>query len=114
MERQLKSKRSRGGPMLNQTFRRRCVLAGTALAALIGAFFRIPELSGQGAVSMSLPGQEDLTFWVNHNGLSELDAQGEAGFGDMARILMRRRSNSERMRALRDRFTFKVREMAAL
>src|SRR5207249_7247708 len=40
--------------------------------------------------------------------------QGEVGFGDMARILMRQRDNSDRMRALRDRFTFKVHEMAAL
>src|SRR5262249_38751374 len=54
------------------------------------------------------------TFWVNHNGLSELDVEGEVGFGDMARILMRRRVNSDRMRALRDRFTFKVQEMGAL
>src|SRR5690348_1148203 len=101
--------------MATHTFRIRCILGGTALAALLLAFLRIPALSGgQSAVSLSRPGQEDLTFWVNHNGLSELDVQGEVGFGDMARILMRRRSNSERMRALRDRFTFKVREMAAL
>src|SRR5262249_44652886 len=63
---------------------------------------------------MSRPGQEDLTFWANHNGLAELDVEGEVGFGDMARILMRRRSNSDRMRAMRDRFTFRVQEMAAL
>jgi hypothetical protein len=69
---------------------------------------------GQSAVSLSRPGQDDLTFWANHNGLAELDVQGEVGFGDMARILMRRRSNSDRMRAMRDRFTFKVHEMAAL
>ena len=99
----------------NRAFRIRCALCGAALLALGLAFVRISSLSaGQAAVSLSRPGQEDLTFWVNHNGLSELDVEGEVGFGDMARILMRRRSNSERMRALRDRFTFRVHEMAAL
>src|SRR5215813_9995840 len=101
--------------MLTHTFRIRCALSGAALAALLLAFLKISALSGgQGAVSMSRPGQEDLTFWANHNGLAELDVQGEVGFGDMARILMRRRSNSDRMRALRDRFTFRVQDMAAL
>src|SRR6185436_8188680 len=101
--------------MSTKTFRIRCVLGGAAVSALLLAFFRISALSGgQSAVSLSRPGQDDLTFWANHNGLAELDVQGEVGFGDMARILMRRRSNSERMRAMRDRFTFKVHEMAAL
>src|SRR6476659_2843971 len=105
----------RGANMATNTFRTRCALGGTALTALVLAFLRISALSGgQGAVSMSRPGQDDLTFWANHNGLAELDVQGEVGFGDMARILMRRRSNSERMRAMRDRFTFKVHEMAAI
>jgi hypothetical protein len=31
-----------------------------------------------------------LTFWVNHDGLEQLDILGEVGFGDMARVLMRR------------------------
>jgi hypothetical protein len=70
---------------------------------------RIP--AWQGAVAMSRPGQEDLTFWANHNGLEQLDAIGEVGFGDMARILMRRRSNRDAFRKLRDRFTFPSREM---
>jgi hypothetical protein len=48
---------------------------------------------------------------VNHNGLEQLDTIGEAGFGDMARILMRRRSNAAAFRKLRDRFTFPVKEM---
>src|SRR6267142_319102 len=101
--------------MLTHTFRIRCALSGAACASLLIAFFKISPLSGgQSAVSLSRPGQDDLTFWANHNGLAELDVQGEVGFGDMARILMRRRSNSERMRAMRDRFTFKVHEMAAL
>src|SRR6267142_6360288 len=100
--------------MLTHTFRIRCALSGAACASLLLAFFRISALSGgQGAVSLSRPGQDDLTFWANHNGLAELDIQGEVGFGDMARILMRRRSNSDRMRAMRDRFTFRVQEMAA-
>src|SRR5258705_6633997 len=96
-------------------FRTRCALGGAALAALLIAFFRISALSGgQGAVSLSRPGQDDLTFWANHNGLAELEVQGEVCFGDMARILMPRRSNSDRMRAMRDRFTVKVHEMEAL
>ena len=99
----------------NHAFQIRCALCGAALLALGLAFVRISSLSaGQAAVSLSRPGQEDLTFWVNHNGLAELDVEGEVGFGDMARILMRRRVNSDRMRAMRDRFTFKVQEMAAL
>src|SRR5439155_10734107 len=99
----------------NHAFQIRCILCGAALLALGLAFVRITSLSaGQAAVSLSRPGQEDLTFWVNHNGLAELDVQGEVGFGDMARILMRRRSNSDRMRAMRDRFTFRVQDMAAL
>src|SRR5262245_7374828 len=93
----------------------RCALGCLAAGALLIASLRISRLSGgQAAVSLSRPGQDDLTFWVNHNGLSELDVEGEVGFGDMARILMRRRVNSDRMRALRDRFTFKVQEMGAL
>src|SRR5437899_9883432 len=97
---------------MTKTFRIRCVLGGTAFAALLLASFRLS--GGQSAVSLSRPGQDDLTFWANHNGLAELDVQGEVGFGDMARILMRRRSNSDRMRAMRDRFTFKVHQMEAL
>src|SRR6266851_4605460 len=105
----------RGADMSTNTFQTRCALGGTALAALLLAFLRISALSGgQAAVSLSRPGQDDLTFWANHNGLAELDVQGEVGFGDMARILMRRRSNSDRMRAMRDRFTFRVQEMSKL
>ena len=71
-------------------------------------------LAGQGAVSLSRPGHEDLTFWVNHNGLEQVDVEGELGFGDAARIQMRRRSNAPLMKALRDRFVFKVREFDKL
>ena len=75
---------------------RPAILSTVALSLLWLAARRIP--AWQGAVAMSRPGQEDLTFWVNHNGLEQLDAIGEAGFGDMARILMRRRSNAEAFR----------------
>jgi len=93
----------------------RSALIAAALVLLALAFVQIPAFTGgQGAVSLSRPGHEDLTFWANHNGLEEIDVHGEVGFGDMARILMRRRSNSQQMRGLRDRFTFKVKEMAAL
>jgi hypothetical protein len=84
------------------------------LVLLAIALVRVPRLPGQGAVPYSKPGQEELTFWVNHNGLEQLDALGEVGFGDMARILMRRRSNAPLMRELRDRFTFKVHDMRAI
>src|SRR5260370_8647909 len=83
-------------------------------AALILVFAALLAIAGQGAVPMSRPGQEDLTFWANHNGLEQLDITGEAGFGDMARILMRRRSNAPAMRELRDRFTFKMRTVSAI
>lgn len=91
---------------------RRIILAAVALSLLSLAARRIP--AWQAAVAMSRPGQEDLTFWVNHNGLEQLDVLGEVGFGDMARILMRRRSNAEEFRKLRDRFTFPVQEMKTL
>lgn len=87
----------------------RTVLASAAAILLVVAFVR-----GQGAIPLSKPGHEDLTFWANHNGLSEIDVEGEVGFGDLARLVMRRRSNAERMRALRDRFTFKVRDAGAV
>src|SRR5262249_27298482 len=88
---------------------KRVILSAVALTLLSLSAVRIP--AWQGAVPMSRPGQEDLTFWVNHNGLEQLDVIGEVGFGDMARILMRRRANADTFRKLRDRFTFPVREM---
>ncbi len=81
---------------------------------LAGATFLTERTSGQSAVSMSLPGQEDLSFWVNHNGLLQFDVEGEVGFGDLARILLRRRSNDELIRPMRDRFTFRVQDPAAI
>jgi TolB protein len=93
----------------------RLALVPAALVLLGLAFFQIPPLTGgQAAVSLSLAGQEDLSFWVNRNGLSEIDFEGEVGFGDMARLLMRRRANRDYFRSIRDRFTFRVQELAAL
>lgn len=88
-----------------------------ALAALFLLFLaalRHPSPAGQGAVSHSLPGHEELTFWVNHNGLSEIDVEGEIGYGDMARLLMRRRSNAPLIQKLRDRFVFTDRDFVKL
>src|SRR5215472_5203399 len=92
----------------------RAIAAAAGLALLFLAALRIPSPAGQGAVALSRPGQEDLTFWVNHNGLDNIEVLGEVGFGDMARILMRRRANDEAFRKLRDRFTFSVKEMSAI
>src|SRR6266568_8679234 len=92
----------------------RAGMAAVWVALLCLASLRIPSPAGQGAVPLSRPGQEDLTFWVNHNGLEQIEVLGEVGFGDMARILMRRRANDEAFRKLRDRFTFRVQEMSAI
>jgi hypothetical protein len=94
--------------------RPRAVTGLIALGLLGIAFWKVPPSAGQGAVSYSRPGQEDLTFWVNHNGLEQWDALGEVGFGDMARILMRRRANDESFRQMRDRFTFREKEIGAI
>jgi hypothetical protein len=89
-------------------FRTKGARGGLALAFVVLlsiAFVATREASaGQAAVPLSRPGQEDLSFWVNHNGLIQFDAEGEVGFGDMARILLRRRTNSQYIRELRDRF----------
>ncbi len=79
-------------------------LVGLMLVAL--ALWRQPA-AGQAAVSHSGRGQEDLSFWINHNGLTEIDVEGQLGFGDAARLLMRRRSNAKAIEKLRDRFVFK-------
>jgi hypothetical protein len=90
---------------------RRSILIASAVLLLCAAGRRI---AGQGAVSWSKPGHEDLTFWVNHTGLEQVDVEGELGFGDMGRLLMRRRSNAEKIRPLRDRFVFQTREFSKL
>jgi hypothetical protein len=97
------------------TFFLRTVLAASAIGLLLLAGMATRQsAAGQAAVSMSRPGQEDLSFWVNHNGLLQFDAEGEAGFGDIARILLRRRANAELITPLRDRFTFRVKDAAEL
>lgn len=93
----------------------RGVLASAALLLLFlaGLATRQPA-AGQAAVSLSRYGQEDLSFWVNHNGLLQFDAEGEVGFGDLARLLLRRRANAPALVELRDRFTFRVRDPQAV
>lgn len=94
---------------------KRTAVVVAALALLILALIdSVPLPAWQAAVSMSRPGQEDLTFWVNRNGLDQIDVEGEVGFGDLARILMRRRASSDAFRALRDRFVFRTREVTAV
>lgn len=94
---------------------RAIVLTGFGAWLAISVYYQDGVAAGgQAAVSLSRPGQEDLSFWVNHNGLIQFDAEGEVGFGDMARILLRRRSNGDYIRDLRDRFTFRVQDPAAL
>src|SRR5262245_62480357 len=82
---------------------------------LVLSFVRTRDMeAGQAAISYSRTGQDDLSFWVNHNGLIQYDVEGEVGFGDIARILLRRRANGEPIRQIRDRFTFKVQDIDAL
>jgi hypothetical protein len=89
--------------------------AGVGFAVLLTAAVLFKDrAAGQAAVSLSRAGQEDLSFWVNHNGLVQFEVEGEVGFGDMARILLRRRSNGDYIRDLRDRFTFRVQDPAAV
>lgn len=93
----------------------RIYLVASFLLLAAVALWRNPAAKAwQAAVSHSKPGQEDLTFWINHNGLDQIDVDGEVGFGDMARVLMRRRSNAAAMRALRDRFVFRDTDVSTL
>ena len=88
--------------------------AAAATVAIFLVWFAAWRVSGQSAIPLSKPGMEDLTFWVNHNGLQSLEVSGDVGFGDMARILMRRRANDESFRKLRDRFTFRDKELGSI
>ncbi|MFN7935711.1 MAG: CehA/McbA family metallohydrolase [Bryobacteraceae bacterium] len=100
---------------LRNTLLVRGALVASAVGLLLVAGMATRQTAaGQAAVPMSRPGQEDLSFWVNHNGLLQFDAEGEVGFGDIARILLRRRSNAELITPLRDRFTFRVKDAAEL
>jgi hypothetical protein len=49
-----------------------------------------PRPAWQACVPLSRPGQEDLTFWLNHNGLEQLDALGEVGRIRTSRLIMPR------------------------
>ena len=100
--------------ILTRANRARAAAIAVFAALLAVAVFRQDGSAGQAAVSLSRAGQEDLSFWVNHNGLLQFDVEGEVGFGDMARVLLRRRSNGDYIRDLRDRFTFRVQDPAAL
>jgi hypothetical protein len=101
--------------MTNSNVRLRGVALSFCCLMLVLVFVRTRDMrAGQAAISYSRPGQEDLSFWVNHNGLLQYDVEGEVGFGDIARILLRRRTNGELIRQLRDRFTFKVQDVESL
>jgi TolB protein len=100
-------------PMTRRDVRARVLTAALA-ACLLAIAASERRVEGQSAVSHSRPGQEDLSFWVNHNGLLQYEVEGETGFGDMARILLRRRSNGPLLIDLRDRFTFRVQDPARL
>jgi hypothetical protein len=93
----------------------RFLLALLSLALLHWAWSQTAAVrAGQAARSMSLPGQEDVTFWVHHDGLIDFHLEGEVGFGDLARLLMRRRSNAALIHSARDRFTFPVQDFKKL
>src|SRR3954451_24432862 len=99
---------------LKRATRNRAAAIVCFVAVLAAAVAFQKRADGQAAISLSRAGQEDLSFWVNHNGLVQYEVEGEVGFGDMARVLLRRRSNGEYIRDLRDRFTFRVQDPAAL
>src|SRR3954471_15455862 len=87
---------------------RAALVTGFLLLLGAGSIATRQGAAGQSAVSLSRPGQEDLSFWVNHNGLVQFEAEGEAGFGDLARALLRRRGNAPSIARLRERFRFRV------
>src|SRR2546423_14843037 len=101
--------------MMNHTAGTRAAISGGCLLLLFFALVSTrDQAAGQAAVSMSRPGQEDISFWITHNGMLQYDVEGETGFGDLARILLRRRANAEQIRELRDRFTFRVQQPGAI
>lgn len=79
------------------------ILATGLLALAWMQIGREPEFPNY---ALSLPGQSELTFWASHKGLTEIDFEGQVGYGEMARLLARRRSNAPALRPLRDRFFF--------
>src|SRR4030081_975224 len=102
--------------LMTNRVRVRCWMAAGFVILLAAAWIRYPALAlgGQAAVSLSNYGQENITFWCNHSGLEQLDVEGEVRFGDLARILLRRRSNIDQIRKLRFLFTFKDPDMRKL
>ncbi|MEX2302163.1 MAG: CehA/McbA family metallohydrolase [Bryobacterales bacterium] len=93
----------------------RMALALSVIALLAWAWSETATVrAGQAARSQSRPDQDDLTFWAHHEGLIDLHLEGEVGFGDLARLAMRRRSNAALMRQLRDRFTFPDEDIARI
>lgn len=102
-------------PQRNSSPPTRFFLAFLTLALLLWAWSQTSAVrAGQAAISWSLSGQDDLTFWVHHDGLLDLHVEGEVGYGDLARLLMRRRSNAALVRNVRDRFTFPIRDLKQL
>src|SRR5947207_16671 len=86
--------------MMNRTAVTRAAVSGAGFVLLAFALvFTRDQAAGQAAVSMSRPGQEDISFWITHNGMLQYDVEGETGFGDLARVLLRRRANTEQERA---------------
>lgn len=99
---------------LTHATRIRAAVVAVFIALLAASLFVKDGAAGQAAVPLSRAGQEDVSFWVNHNGLAQFEVEGPVGFGDMARVLLRRRSNGDYIRDLRDRFTFRVQDPSAL
>lgn len=90
----------------------RFLLALSGAALLLWAWAQTTTVeAGQAARAWSRPGQEDFTFWTHHDGLIDMHLEGEVGYGDVCRLLMRRRSNAPLMRKVRDRFTSPVRDL---
>src|SRR5580704_1963396 len=92
---------------------RRLIAAAAGFTLLCIAYTKTPDPSPT-YHSASRPGQLDLSFWVNRHGMEQFDVRGEIGFGDMARILLRRRANGPMIRPLRDRFMFQTTDFKKL
>src|SRR5437762_351670 len=101
--------------MMNHTAGTRTAISGGCFLLLFFALVSTRDpAAAQPAVPMSRPGQEDISFGITHNGMLQYDVEGEVGFGDFARILLRRRANDEQICRLRDRFTFRVQQPGAI
>src|SRR5262249_38936705 len=49
--------------------------AAFCILLLLASFSTRQTAAGQAAVPLSRPGQEDLSFWINHNGLLQYEAE---------------------------------------